>query len=61
MSNFVFLCGESEFNHEGHEGNHKGSQRKIKMNEKEIHKKSLNEDKLIDFVFLSVELCVPLW
>jgi len=59
--NFVSLCGESEFNHEGHEGSHKGSQRRIKMNEQEIHKKSLDEDKLINFVFLSVELRVPLW
>jgi len=31
------------------------------MNEKEIHKKSLDKDKLINFVFLSVELRVPLW
>ena len=61
MLNFVFLCGESEFNHEGHEGNHKGSQRRLKMNEQEIHKKSLDEDKLINFVFLSVKLRVPLW
>jgi len=31
------------------------------MNKQEIHKKSLDEDKLINLVFLSVELCVPLW
>ena len=31
------------------------------MNKQEIHKKSLDEDKLINFVFLSVELRVPLW
>ena len=61
MSNFVSLCGENGFNHEGHEGNHKDSQRGLKMNEQEILKKSLNEDKLINFVFLSVELRVPLW
>jgi len=57
----VSLCGESEFNHEGHEGNHKVSQRRLKMNEQEIHKKSLDKDKLINFVFLGVEFCVPLW
>jgi len=61
VSNFVFLCGENGFNHEGHEGNHKGSQRGLKMNEQEIYKKSLDKDKLINFVFLGVELCVPLW
>jgi hypothetical protein len=31
------------------------------MNEQEIYKKSLDKDKLINFVFLSVELRVPLW
>jgi len=61
VSNFVSLCGEKEFNHEMHKGNHKGSQRRLKMNEQEIHKKSLDKDKLINFVFLSVKLRVPLW
>jgi len=59
--NFVFLCGEKEFNHKVHKGNHKGSQRRLKMNEQEILKKSLDENKLINFLFLSVELRVPLW
>lgn len=31
------------------------------MNEQEIYKKSLDKDKLINFVFLSAELRVPLW
>jgi len=59
--NFVSLSGENEFNHEVHKGNHKGSQRRIQMNEQEIHKKSLDKDRLINFEFLSVELRVPLW
>ena len=61
MLNFVSLCGENGFNHEGHKGSHKGSQRRLKMNEQEILKKSLDENKLINFLFLSVELRVPLW
>ena len=61
MLNFVSLCGENGFNHEGHKGSNKGSQRRIKMKDEEIYKKSLNKDKLINFVFLSVELRVPLW
>jgi len=31
------------------------------MKDEEIYKKSLDKDKLINFVFLGVELCVPLW
>jgi len=31
------------------------------MKDEEIYKKSLDKDKLINFVFLSVELRVPLW
>jgi len=36
---------------------HKG----IKMNVQEIHKKFLDKDKMINFVFLSAEPRVPLW
>jgi len=52
---------KKEFNHEVHKGSHKVSQRILKMNDEEIHKKFLAKDKLINFVFLSAELRVPLW
>jgi hypothetical protein len=52
---------KKEFNHEDHKGSHKVSQRILKMNDEETYKKFLDKDKLINFVFLSVKLRVPLW